>query len=357
MDRGLPRLGGVRVRAGALSHILLGLSPLGGHAWAVLSVRRASLVGLTLALSATLAPLALGDTPDAPPAATHKKPVRTKHKKKHHAPTTVAPRTTSRLTLAAKADLSGEPLVDESLLPPPSSGSCPVEMASVDHRFCVDRWEASLVEIDASGERSFSPYALVDGHDVRAVSQAGVFPQGYVSGAQAAAACERSGKRLCTPMEWRKACVGPRALQYGYADAREHGRCNDSGRSPMLAVWGLAGDSDPKDWGPLKMNDERLNQLPGSLARTGEHAGCTNDYGVYDMIGNLHEWTSDPDGTFQGGYYLDTKLNGEGCAYRTTAHDFAYHDYSTGFRCCAAPSAGLPPLPAGASSSTPSRFP
>ena len=30
------------------------------------------------------------------------------------------------------------------------------------------------------------------------------------------------------------------------------------------------------------------------------------------MVGNLHEWTSDPDGTFQGGYYLDTSINGEG---------------------------------------------
>ena len=325
----------------------------------MVSIRRASLIGLTLALLSLSATLALGDTPDAPhaspPATTHKKPVRTKHKKTHRAPTTVTPRTTSRLTLAAKADVSGEPLLDESQLPPPSSGSCPAEMASIDQRFCVDKWEASLVEIEGSGEHAFShpfsPYALVDGHDVRAVSQAGVFPQGYVSGVQAAAACERSGKRLCTPTEWRKACVGPRTLQYGYADAREHGRCNDNGRSPMLAVWGLAGDSDPKDWGPLEMNDERLNQLPGSLARTGEHSGCTNDYGVYDMVGNLHEWTSDPNGTFQGGYYLDTKLNGEGCAYRTTAHDFAYHDYSTGFRCCAEPSAPLPPLPTAPSSS------
>ena len=32
--------------------------------------------------------------------------------------------------------------------------------------------------------------------------------------------------------------------------------------------------------------------------------------------------------------FKDTKLTGEGCDYRTTAHDFGYHDYSTGFRCC-----------------------
>ena len=55
-----------------------------------------------------------------------------------------------------------------------------------------------------------------------------------------------------------------------------------------------------------------------TLAKTGAHEGCTNGYGVDDMVGNVHEWTDD--GSFRGGYYLDTKLNGEGCDYRTTAH-------------------------------------
>ncbi len=38
---------------------------------------------------------------------------------------------------------------------------------------------------------------------------------------------------------------------------------------------------------------------------------------------------------FRGGFYADTKINGEGCLYRTTAHGFTHWDYSTGFRCCA----------------------
>jgi formylglycine-generating enzyme required for sulfatase activity len=83
------------------------------------------------------------------------------------------------------------------------------------------------------------------------------------------------------------------------------------------------------------MIDPRLNQLEGTLARTGDHPDCTNEYGVYDMMGNLHEWVDDPDGTFQGGYYLDTHLNGDGCMYQTTAHPTSHYDYSTGFRCCA----------------------
>ena len=41
------------------------------------------------------------------------------------------------------------------------------------------------------------------------------------------------------------------------------------------------------------------------------------------MMGNLHEWTADPAGTFRGGYYVDTVINGNGCLYATTAHDDA----------------------------------
>jgi formylglycine-generating enzyme len=77
-----------------------------------------------------------------------------------------------------------------------------------------------------------------------------------------------------------------------------------------------------------------INQLPDTLLPTGERSECTNAYGVYDMVGNLHEWVDDADGTFRGGYYMDTTKNGDGCSYQTTAHDFTYHDYSTGFRCC-----------------------
>ena len=74
--------------------------------------------------------------------------------------------------------------------------------------------------------------------------------------------------------------------------------------------------------------------MANTVQRTAARSSCTNDYGVYDMVGNLHEWVDDPEGTFQGGYYMDTKINGEGCNYRTTAHGFSYRDYSTGFRCC-----------------------
>jgi sulfatase modifying factor 1 len=212
---------------------------------------------------------------------------------------------------------------------------CPAGMANVEGRFCVDRWEASLVEVLPNGdERLYDPFATVSGHVVRAVSEPGVMPHGYVSEVEAKAACTRSGKRLCKPMEWRQACMGPKHTTFGYGNVRVTGRCNDDGISPMISVMRLRADH-PGEWTQGRMNDPRLNQAPHTLAKSGAHAACTNGYGVYDMVGNLHEWVDDPHGTFQGGYYLDTHINGDGCNYRTVAHRPFYHDYSTGFRCCA----------------------
>ena len=194
-------------------------------------------------------------------------------------------------------------------------------MAPIDRRFCIDRWEASVVEVGAGGDVPFSPFLLVEGHDVRAVSAPGVFPQGYVSGAQALSALRAPRRKLalCSPMGWPEdmQCVGPgKTRLYGYSAARERGRCNDTGRSPMLAVWGPGALSSASDWDPLKMNDPRLNQLDGSLARTGAHPDCTNEYGVFEHgRGNLARWTRRPRRHVPvKGYYLDTTLNGEGCA-------------------------------------------
>lgn len=216
--------------------------------------------------------------------------------------------------------------VDEGTLPQPrASGTCPSGMADVGHRFCVDRWEASLVERRADGtEAAWSPFATpLDGHVYVARSSPGVVPQAYVSAAQAQSACRAAGKRLCAPVEWRAACGGSQANAYPYGPARRPGKCHDTGVAPALALH----VSD--------LNDARLDQIEGTIAKTGAFPDCVNDYGVYDMVGNLDEWTGDPNGTFQGGYWLDTSEHGEGCAYRTIAHSFDYHDYSTGFRCCA----------------------
>jgi formylglycine-generating enzyme required for sulfatase activity len=223
------------------------------------------------------------------------------------------------------------------------AGKCPAGMAYVEPPedamgaqakapFCIDRWEASLVEHGPHGDAPFSPYDVVGGKKVRAVSKKGVVPQAYVSRDEALAACKASHKRLCVEDEWVTACEGKKPTTFPYGDERRAGYCNDQGTAPLLILYKLEGDAA---YGYEPMNDPRLNQVPGTVARTGSHPHCANSYGVYDMVGNLHEWVDDPAGTFRGGYYLDTHINGDGCRYRTVAHDASYHDYSTGFRCCA----------------------
>jgi formylglycine-generating enzyme required for sulfatase activity len=207
-------------------------------------------------------------------------------------------------------------------------------MALVADRCCIDKWEASLVELAADGEKPFSPYESPEGGVlVRAVSRPDVVPQGYISRDQAERACKASDKRLCTDEEWVTACRGDPPQAYPYGNAREKGACNDAGISPLHVYYPEA----PSTYQMGPMNDARLNQTPNTVARTGEFARCVGPYGVFDMVGNLHEWVMSARPTFRGGYFQDTRINGEGCAYHTTAHGAGYHDYSTGFRCCADP--------------------
>jgi sulfatase modifying factor 1 len=222
-----------------------------------------------------------------------------------------------------------------------SDARCPADMALVGDRVCVDRWENALVErVPGGTERFWPPYMPPDGKEarLRAVSRPDVLPQGYISGVQAKGMCRASGKHLCAPDEWDVACRGSAKTTFPYGAERRAGVCNDDIRAvhPVAEVALLVG-LPSTEWWSAGMNNPLINQLPSGLLETGARASCTNDYGVYDMVGNLHEWVDDSDGTFRGGYYMDTTLNGEGCSYQTTAHDFDYHDYSTGFRCCAEP--------------------
>ena len=244
----------------------------------------------------------------------------------------------ANVTTAAPDDATDD--ATEAVPAAPASGPCPTGMVSIEDRYCIDKYEAALVEVLPNGDERAWPYyaspdKLESGHTVRAISEKGVFPQGYISGKQAAAACRASGKRLCKPAEWKLACKGPDKLQYGYGARREPGTCNDNGRSPIGKLFAAQVANGTAYSKPQIMNAPELNQLAGTLAETGSHEGCTNGYGVYDMVGNIHEWVDDPSGSFQGGYYLDVQQNGEGCGYRTDAHQTWYHDYSTGFRCCA----------------------
>lgn len=214
-------------------------------------------------------------------------------------------------------------------------------MADINGKYCVDRSEASLVEVTEQGDSPWSAFqSPAAGRKYKAVVRQGGTPQAYISANQAAAACAAAGKRLCSLPEWVGACRGPEGRDYPYGDAYEPRACNehtkDKGYSgPLQRLFGAKLRMDF-----AHMNDPRLNQLPDTLAPSGSFAKCVNGYGAYDMVGNLHEWVADrkgSNGLFKGGYFNEAELNGPGCRYTTTAHAPDYHDYSTGFRCCRAP--------------------
>lgn len=244
---------------------------------------------------------------------------------------------------------------------------CPSEMVRV-HNFCVDRWEATLVD-DQTNE-PLSPYyppapaaqsrvlyvwqieRLLWGDErardfplptlsfwqrhhrfsPRAVSRPQQVPQGYLSRFTAEQACQRAGKRLCTLSEWRTACRGEKGWLFPYGETYVANRCN-VGRATHPAFV-LHGNSS---MGHL---DPRLNLVVEEgqdplLRETGQTRDCVSrwgDDGLWDMVGNVDEWVSDEVGVFAGGFYARSTT--QGCDAKISSHAPQYFDYSTGTRCC-----------------------
>ncbi|HEU5076418.1 MAG TPA: SUMF1/EgtB/PvdO family nonheme iron enzyme [Polyangiaceae bacterium] len=237
--------------------------------------------------------------------------------------------------------------------PPAPKAPCSDGMVLVGS-FCIDRYEAHLLLADGSGVHPAN-HPLASGVEYRAASGAGVLPQGYISRDEASAACQAAGKRLCKAREWQAACKGAAGHKYPYGVDEVKGRCN-TGKVHLPSQ--LFGPFVTR-YGEQHLNHPRLNLEPGFLAKTGEYADCASDQGVFDMVGNLHEWVADDsngalpkkipipygahrmgqrgNGVFMGGYFSSQREHGRGCEYVTTHHAPGYHDYSTGFRCCSEP--------------------
>lgn len=236
---------------------------------------------------------------------------------------------------AARASVDAAPPIDANGAD--GHAACPLEMAILG-TFCMDRFEAYVVELDSEGgEHEHSPFLRVDGLRVRAKVAPKHVPQGYVSQVESTNACREAGKRLCSKSEFARACRGvdgQRYYPYG-GTSKKQGVCNEGKGSTVARLFG----SDASAWTYDNFNDPRLNQLSNTLAASGDYAGCVTDEAVYDLVGSLHEWGDDAadskgHGRFRGGFYGDAEVNGHGCLYETSAHELSYHDYSTGFRCC-----------------------
>jgi sulfatase modifying factor 1 len=245
--------------------------------------------------------------------------------------------------------------------------SCPPEMVSIQGAYCIDRYESSLVDREEGrrvspyyhpsvthtrsayrtwqqerfnmGEPEYQnlplpeppPFQMQAYFDVKSIVLSGAVPNGYLNQAVAKRACENAGKRLCSEVEWVRACRGEQDRQFPYGDVYIQGKCNVFNGSHPAKI--LHGNTS------LGHLDPRLNEFThkGSplLHATGSHPECKSRWGddaVYDMVGNLDEWIDDPEGTFLGGFYA--RATKDGCLSRIGSHPTAYFDYSLGVRCC-----------------------
>ena len=91
-------------------------------------------------------------------------------------------------------------------------------------------------------------------------NRAGQAPVGKVVHKEAVEACEKVGKRLCSALEWEKACKGPSNQIYSYGDTRlGQGRENAKiflGENPAIAA---EIDGRIRQTGGLPVNLSRRN--------------------------------------------------------------------------------------------------
>jgi len=183
-----------------------------------------------------------------------------------------------------------------------SGAAATVTLEGADGAFSIDAFEASV-------------------EDGKALSRPGVVPARNVTWYEANAACEASGKRLCSEAEWLRACTGANPIdedndgifsrdllqgrEQSYGNHYRDGVCADSRK----------GDSD--------------------LALiTGNHPGCVSPEGVYDLEGVTKEWigTTPDQAAVKGG----SSKSGQAarCAFYKNSDSPDSSSETTGFRCC-----------------------
>jgi sulfatase modifying factor 1 len=167
----------------------------------------------------------------------------------------------------------------------------------------------------------------------------GEYPVLYVNWIEANELCEAEGKRLCTETEWTFACEGEEAMPYPYGYVRDTESCIvDKTWVPYF----------PKAFSTPEGTMHELDRL-WQGAPSGDRPRCKSSFGVYDMTGNVDEWTrsSSPQGrpsVLKGGYWGPVRTR---CRPSTRAHGELHAFYQQGLRCCTS----LPPPDAGISSS------
>jgi len=166
--------------------------------------------------------------------------------------------------------------------------------ARVHESFCIDK-EEYVAPGDTSG-----------------------LPLAHQSWSSAGEVCASQGRRLCLESEWQFACEGEEMRPYPYGWDRDSKICNADIDHGLGHVGGLV--------------DHRA---PASA-----HPQCKSAFGLYDMAGNVDEWTTIeglPRGArevMHGSWWMPGR---NVCRAYQGGHGAYYEGTESGSRCCADP--------------------
>jgi len=139
-------------------------------------------------------------------------------------------------------------------------------------------------------------------------NEKGKMPATSVTYQEAVAQCSKAGKRLCSVKEMESACqAGKKRNDYPYGKYFVADNCNTYGN---------------------RHTDNRV-------APSGEFVTCVNELGIYDMSGNVAEWTSTGEGDYKyvaGGWWQADEIRST-CSSCTPLKKNQKYFYA-GFRCC-----------------------
>jgi hypothetical protein len=145
-------------------------------------------------------------------------------------------------------------------------------------------------------------------------NEAGAIPTTNVTREEAVGLCAAKGKRLCTELEWERACKGPDNRRYEYGDEYHSGICGTG-----------------------------ASIEEGARQPLGERLSCKSGFGVREMHGTVFEWTDSAWArgtarnlyTVRGGNAVAGDIVGRCANGRASPPETK--SPAIGFRCCAGP--------------------
>ena len=130
-------------------------------------------------------------------------------------------------------------------------------------------------------------------------------PKDMVSQEEAARICKNEGKHLCTIEEWQAACRGKDGFKFSYGNGYKQSKCNTNTKAAK---------------------------------RSGRKEQCRSWYGMYDMNGNLWEWTSTTSKDHPNMYLVAGGAWNTNNESKCTDNKFSFYPQNqypnVGFRCC-----------------------